>query len=108
MKKHFLITLLLLPIIAISACSNNPESPGDYQLGQEVSVAEGSYTDVSVEELQTMLEDKDFIFVNVYIPFEGDIPETDISIPFDQIAQNLEQLPANKDTKLCFIVGAGA
>jgi rhodanese-related sulfurtransferase len=67
-------------------------------VGTQVSVSGGTYTDVSVAELQTMLANKDFIFINVHIPFEGNIPGTDRSIPYDQIAQNLDKLP-NKNTK---------
>jgi len=60
----------------------------------------GSYRVVSVQNLQTMLEDKDFTMVNVHTPWEGDIPQTDLRLAFDQIESNLDQLPQEKDTKL--------
>lgn len=47
-----------------------------------------------------MPADKDFTFVNVHIPFEGDIANTDLSIAYNEIEQNLEMLPAEKDAKI--------
>lgn len=60
----------------------------------------GSYTDVSAEGLATMLEQKDFPLVNVHVPYEGEIAETDLFIPYDRIERNLEKLPADKDAKV--------
>jgi rhodanese-related sulfurtransferase len=97
------IIALLLPLVAwfLAACSNtSPPAPVEEVVGQQVSVAEGIYTDVSVAELQTMLANKDFTFVNVHIPFEGDIANTDLSIAYNEIEQNLGMLPAEKDAKI--------
>jgi rhodanese-related sulfurtransferase len=84
MKKLFV--LMILGALLLSACSAQPAS-------------ERGYTDISVAELSEMLEDKDFTMVNVHIPFEGDLPQTDLSIPYDEIDQHLDQLP-DKDAKI--------
>ena len=51
------------------------------------------YTDITVEQLAEKLETGDFTMVNVHIPYEGEIPQTDLFIPFDEIANHLDQLP---------------
>ncbi len=97
------IYVLLLMLVAwlLAACSHtSPPMPIDEVVGQQVSVAGGFYTDVSVVELQTMLANKDFTFVNVHIPFEGEIANTDLSIAYNEIEQNLGLLPAEKDAKI--------
>lgn len=68
--------------------------------GKQVQVHGGAYTEISVNMLQSLLKDKDIALVNVHIPYEGNIPNTDITVPFDQIAQNLDQLPADKNSKI--------
>jgi rhodanese-related sulfurtransferase len=75
-------------------------------VGKQVSVSGGTYTDVSVAELQTMLANKDFTFVNVHVPLEGNISWTDQSIPYDQIAQNLDKLP-DKNAKIVLYCRSG-
>ena len=65
--------------------------------GERVAVAGGAYWSITVPELQSMLVEKDFPLINVHVPFQGDLPGTDLSIPFDQIADHLGELPADKD-----------
>jgi rhodanese-related sulfurtransferase len=91
---------IFVVVLLLAACSSTATSqPTADVVGKPVLVDGGSYTDVSVAELQTMLENKDFTFINVHVPFEGDIAGTDLSIPYDQIEQNLDKLP-DKNAKI--------
>jgi rhodanese-related sulfurtransferase len=91
-----LIGITLLGLFFLAACQ-----PGQTPvMGRKVEVQEGAHTEISVGELQSMLEDKDFALVNVHIPFERNLPNTDASIPYDQITQNLDQLPADKNAAI--------
>jgi rhodanese-related sulfurtransferase len=98
---------MMVALVLLSACSPASEAPEAQVLGEPVSVAGGSYTNVSVAELQGMLEHKDFAFVNVHIPVEGDIANTDVSIPYDKIDQNLALLPADQDARIVLYCRSG-
>lgn len=76
------------------------------EVGEEVPMDGGSFTRVSPEELKAMMGSQDFPLVNVHIPFEGDIPGTDLSIPYNEIAQNTDRLPA-KDEKILLYCRSG-
>lgn len=54
------------------------------------------YVDTSVDQFAELTENKDFILVDVHIPCEGEIPQTDRLIPFDEIGSHLDQLPARE------------
>ncbi len=92
--SSFLIILCAI-VLLLGACQGI--SPN---VGKKISIEGGSYYVVSVRELQTMLEDKDFTMINVHIPWEGDIPQTDLRLAYDQIEKNPDQLPREKDTKI--------
>ena len=94
--KHYGMVIAMFGLVLLAACQPGPTSV----VGKQVEVQGGAYTEISVDELQSMLKNKDFVLVNVHVPFEGDIPDTDVSIPYDQVAQNLERLPADKNAKI--------
>ncbi|HSF79819.1 MAG TPA: rhodanese-like domain-containing protein [Anaerolineales bacterium] len=97
--RRFLFALTLIAALLVACGGSQATQTGD-KPGRPITVSGGEYRDISVPELKTMLDNKDFTFVNVHIPFEGDIPNTDLSIPFDEISQHLDQLPADKDAKI--------
>ncbi len=102
--KRFVILLLAFSL-TLAACQGKPVEV----TGQQVSVEGGAYTNVSADELNTMLKNKDFVFVNVHIPFEGNIANTDLSFPYDQIAEPsyLSQLPADKNAQIVLYCRSG-
>ena len=77
--------------------------------GETVTVAGGSYQNITPDELNSMSEDKDFVFVNVHIPFAGNISNTDLSIPYDQInsPEYLNQLPTDNNAKIVLYCRSG-
>lgn len=98
MKK---LMLILLSVLILSACQS------EVVTGESVTVTGGSYQNVTPDELYTMLRDKDFIFVNVHIPFAGNIASTDLSIPYNELEQNLFQLPPDKSAKIVLYCRSG-
>jgi rhodanese-related sulfurtransferase len=98
MKKFY---MLLFALILLTACQSKAIT------GETVDAPGGSYENVTPKELNMMLKDKDFILVNVHIPFAGNIAATDSSIAYDQIEQNLAQLPTDKNAKIVLYCRSG-
>lgn len=59
------------------------------------------------DELAAVLEKKDFFFINVHIPYEGEIKNTDVFIPYDKIAENIDKLPKDKNIKIVLYCRSG-
>lgn len=62
---------------------------------------------VNPDEFVAAISEPGRLTVNVHVPFEGDIPGTDMSIPFDEIAAQAERLPADRDTALAIYCRSG-
>lgn len=109
MTKPWLLAIPLVPLAAVAvACgSGSPEAPST-TLGQRVEAEGGSYVNVTPAELRSMLESKDFPLVNVHIPYEREIEDTDLFIPFDQIAERLDELPQERDAKIVLYCRSGS
>jgi rhodanese-related sulfurtransferase len=96
-KMSRLLRLVLIGAGTLAAC----ERGGDAQ------EASASYGDLTADELHEMMAAKDFVLVNVHIPYAGDIPGTDQNIPFDQMEANLDQLPGDKGAKIVLYCRSG-
>jgi rhodanese-related sulfurtransferase len=58
------------------------------------------YQNISMDRFVEMMEHKDFVLIDVHIPYAGEIPETDLLIPFNDIKQHKNELPDDKNTKI--------
>ncbi|MBI3673447.1 MAG: rhodanese-like domain-containing protein, partial [Rhizobiales bacterium] len=72
-----------------------------------VFAADAAVTKLSAQELAAKLAAKDFFFVNVHIPYAGEIDKTDAFIPFDKIAENLSKFPADKAAAIVIYCRSG-
>jgi rhodanese-related sulfurtransferase len=91
MERTLWQSVILVAALALGACGQaEPQNPDSQSYAKNTE----GYADISVDQLAVMMEDKNFTLVNVHIPYEGEIPETDLFIPFDEIQDHLDELPA--------------
>ena len=105
MKRIALIFAILAVVVStLAACAGGSSIPVE---GKEVKVNGGYYVDISPAQFNSMLETKDFSLVNVHIPYEGEIPQTDLFVPYNQIEENLLQFPQDKGAKIILYCRSG-
>lgn len=107
MVKFRTLCAVLVSMLVVGGCGGANGTVATDPIGRSVPVADGNYMNVSAPELQTMLAKKDFPLVNVHIPFEGNIVGTDLSIPYDQIEQQLDELPTEKNARIVLYCRTG-
>ena len=93
----------MLAILLLVSCQSKPVT------GEPISADSDSYQNVTPDELNTMLKNQDVVFVNVHIPFAGNIAGTDLSIPYDQITKQsyLAHLPTDKSARIVLYCRSG-
>ena len=103
MKQILLLSVFV--VVVLAACQSKPAEIA----GEKIAVEGGTYISVNADELNTMMKNKDFVFINVHTPFAGNIAGTDMSIAYDQITDpfNLAQLPADKSAKIVLYCRSG-
>lgn len=62
---------------------------------------------VSVSALTRMLAKKNFTFINVHTPYEGEIEKTDAFIAYDKIIENSSLLPKDKNAPIILYCKTG-
>lgn len=62
---------------------------------------------ISAKKLNSLLDTKDFVFINVHTPYEGEIQMTDLFVEHDSIKANERLLPKDKTAKIILYCKSG-
>lgn len=84
-------------LVSQDSNKNNPEM---------VQSLKSDYTDISVSELKQMLENKDFRLVDVHIPEQQHILNTDNIIAYNDVEKFISEFP-NKNEKVVLYCRSG-
>lgn len=106
-RKLLPVTLILIGLLAACSSQSPVATVAVPTLAVKVAVEGGGYTNLTPAQLAAMLKQKDFFFVNVHIPYEGEIGPTDAELPYDQTLQLLSQYPADKNAKIVLYCRSG-
>lgn len=90
--------LWLLPVIVLLVCG--PALPWGPVRALAQDAGEQGYATLRSAELAAMLAAKDFLLINVHVPYEGEIEQTDAFIAFDKIGQAAGALPGDKNARI--------
>lgn len=123
MRRKLLCALLVLcSALLLTACGASPatsgaDKPNEPEAGagggetaseQRVAVdGGGSYVRVPPVRFRSLTEDEGVIVVNTHVPFEGNLPRTDLSVPYDRIGQSLDRLPTDKNARIAVYCKSG-
>lgn len=74
---------------------------------EEEHGAEQEYHSITPEELQSVLEKESAVLIDVHIPEQEHLPNTDLFIPYNEIGDNLHKLPTEKDAPIVLYCRSG-
>jgi len=101
------IIFALIIVVLFSSCSYQPNLTLDTVFGGDAESADKGYKMISVDDLESVMNEEEITLINVHIPLEGNISETDLAIPFDEVDDYLDQLPQDKDEKIVIYCRSG-
>ncbi|MDP2936644.1 MAG: rhodanese-like domain-containing protein [Dehalococcoidia bacterium] len=108
-RKFWFVILPVLALLLVGAVSlvRGPENLVGDGLSQ-IPTPQGGYTSIKSDELAQMLKSKNFYFVNVHIPYAGEIEGTDAKIPYNEIKKNIGKFPPDKGARIVVYCMSGS
>ena len=104
LNKRIKILSLLFIVVLLIGCAQN--SNGNSQKSK-LSSKNVNYKNMTVDELNEQLKNKNFVLVDVHIPEQKHIDGTDAFIPYDEVENQLDKLPSDKNAKIVLYCRTG-
>jgi len=90
-KRIYRVGLLSLMIALV---------PLGYLAADARAMDKNGYENIYIDQFAEMMKHKDFILINVHVPYYGEIARTDLLVPYNEIERHIKDLPADKDAKI--------
>lgn len=94
--------LVVVTSMSLASCGAPIEAP-------TASTESGTvqHRSVGPDEFATVVGEFGTVTINVHVPFQGDIAGTDVSIPFDRIAEQSDRLPSDRGAAIAIYCRTG-
>ena len=100
--RFIFIIFIIMSLIALG-CTAKVENLNK----DRIALQNSNYKNITVDELNQQLKNKDFALVDVHIPEQKHINGTDAFIPYDDIENQLDKLPQGKEAKIVLYCRTG-
>lgn len=96
----------IVAAVALASCGATTDRPsaGSIESGA-ANIAHHRLVDA--DEFATTIGEFDTLTVNVHVPYQGDIPGTDLSIPFDRVGEQSDRLPSDRGATIAIYCRTG-
>lgn len=104
MKKIILTIIIIVAVIIAIVAVTKKDAPPAVEPNQVEN--QETFTALSSVELAGMLENKDFTLIDVHIPEQKHIPQTDYFIPYNDVDSIVATVP-DRDAKIVLYCRSG-
>ena len=98
--------IAVIASVSLASCGSPAEAPPAASTGASAANVV-QHRLIGPDEFATAIGESDRTTINVHVPFEGDIAGTDLSIPFDRIAEQADQLPTDRGAPIALYCRTG-
>lgn len=108
MAKYILNPFVIIAVVAIALIAgflvlkSNPANTRPENTGASAAIQS-----VDSRQLAEMLKTKDFTFINVHVPYDGEIEKTDAFIAYDTVKSDSPGLPQDKNARIVIYCKSG-
>ena len=99
------VALAVLSVALLAGCSSSSEKTSTAE-GKESAATSEAYARLDPAAFTERMKDQEAVVINVHIPYEGELEQTDAFIPYDKILGD-SRLPKDKDSEILLYCRSG-